>query len=322
MSISAGVSTSSTLRRLHEKAVEPGRAANADLIARHRSRDDLLERMRMYARRRVNAPVFCQSSALLIHGLPLLGTSPTAIHVLARAARDDHEHGIVTHARRDDAPVVEIRGLLVTTLAHTVVDVAASASLMDGVVVADAALAGRGRPGRMPRISRDDLAHAARSLAGGASGRARAQVVARFADGRAESPLESVSRVSMGLAGAPTPELQLEVEDLLGFRARVDFAWPDLGLVGEADGAVKYRQPAMRRERSSADIVSAHAERQRLIESMGLRVVRWGWPTGTRPDRMSAILTAAGVTLSPRCTIDGVDEPAVRGTDLRMQRGQ
>lgn len=45
----------------------------------------------------------------------------------------------------------------------------------------------------------------------------------------------------MKLAGLPIPTLQFVVRDRDGVHvARVDFAWEDLGVVGEYDGKVKY----------------------------------------------------------------------------------
>lgn len=60
--------------------------------------------------------------------------------------------------------------------------------------------------------------------------------VVRFADGRSESPLESISRVAFHELGLPAPEPQVEVwlgDELL---ARVDFFWRHRKTVGEADG--------------------------------------------------------------------------------------
>lgn len=49
--------------------------------------------------------------------------------------------------------------------------------------------------------------------------------------------MESWVRVTLALAGVPRPEPQLVVRDELGgFVARVDLAWPDQRLVVEYDG--------------------------------------------------------------------------------------
>ena len=55
-----------------------------------------------------------------------------------------------------------------------------------------------------------------------------------------------------------------------GYTYYVDFFWPTHGLIGEADGAWKY----------DPDGRAQHAERRRQarLQTLGLEVVRWGWP--------------------------------------------
>jgi hypothetical protein len=237
--------------------------------------------------------------------------TPT-IHILARGETERADRGVVPHARRGEASACAVRGLLVTSVARTVADLAGTTSLLGGTVVADAALAVGPFAEHPPLVDRAEIVAAARSLPDPAA-RERAFAVARFADGRSESALESTSRVCMALAGAPPPHLQVPVEDLLGFRARVDFVWPELGLAGEADGASKYRDAALRHGRSPREVLSDQRRREHLIRSSGLRVLRWGWSTGTRPDRMRTLLATAGVPLSRRHTFPGIDHNAIGG---------
>jgi very-short-patch-repair endonuclease len=68
-------------------------------------------------------------------------------------------------------------------------------------------------------------------------GSARARAVLPVADRRAESPMESVLRWLMHAAGVPRPELQYLIRTPSGdFRA--DFAWPELKVLVEFDGAI------------------------------------------------------------------------------------
>jgi very-short-patch-repair endonuclease len=91
-------------------------------------------------------------------------------------------------------------------------------------------------------------------------------------DGRRESSLESRSAVVMHRAGLPAPEPQVSIHDEVGrFVARVDFAWLEQGVVGEADGRVKYA------DGNAARVIEAEKERQSRLEALGLVVVRWGW---------------------------------------------
>ena len=172
------MTANATLSRLHLRAVEPGRLADLRHIDRRRSRDDELARLRTFAAVRPVRPVFSHRSAALIHGLPLLGSPPATLDHLARG-ESEHE-------------VVEKRGLLVTSVARTVAELAGRASVMDGVVAADAALSRRAFDERDPLVRRSDLLSAAKRIRE-PDQRRRARDALAFADGRAESPLESVS---------------------------------------------------------------------------------------------------------------------------------
>jgi very-short-patch-repair endonuclease len=61
---------------------------------------------------------------------------------------------------------------------------------------------------------------------------------------------------------------QVILDEHGSFVARVDFYWDDCGVVGEADGALKYdgRQALM-----------AERRRQQALEDLGLIIVRWEW---------------------------------------------
>jgi hypothetical protein len=61
-----------------------------------------------------------------------------------------------------------------------------------------------------------------------------------FADGLAESVLESIARVLFHQLRLAAPELQVEIRGEHGFIARVDFRWRQLRTVAEVDGALKY----------------------------------------------------------------------------------
>lgn len=295
---SSSSSSSARLRRLHLRAVEPGRHATLQQIGRTRSRSEQLERLQLFAATRARPPVFAYWSAALLHGLPLLNAPPATIHVLAPGAAESASGGVVAHRRTDEAPALR-HGLLAAPVAETVAVLAGRTSFLEGVVLADHALHAGAFGDREPLTSRAELVDAAGLLADPAE-RRRSLAVARFADGRSESPLESVSRATMALAGAPPPELQLRVHDLFGVVARLDFCWPGLGIAGEADGAEKLQHPAFRRFPEVRQELAARAERDKRIEQTGLRVVRWRWATGRRLDLMREFLIREGMPLDSR----------------------
>lgn len=78
--------------------------------------------------------------------------------------------------------------------------------------------------------------------------------------------------------------------ELLG---RVDFWWPDLHLVGEFDGRLKYR--AELGGARAKDTVWREKLREDALRALGLRIVRWTWDDALHPARLVRILAAAGV---------------------------
>ncbi|MEZ5116003.1 MAG: hypothetical protein R2737_07025 [Candidatus Nanopelagicales bacterium] len=102
--------------------------------------------------------------------------------------------------------------------------------------------------------------------------RSRKGLVLRDADGRAESPLESLSRIRLVARGVPAPVLQPEFRDAQGVM-RGDLGWPTYGVVGEADGMAKYGTGPT----EMAARLAAQRERQDRLEALGLIVVRWTW---------------------------------------------
>lgn len=282
---------------VHDRAVHPQRGATRRHIARRHARDDHLERLRVYSATRRVPPVFCHWSAAVIHGLPLLSDPPRTIHVLAANERGGADRGVVRLPRLGRPEVTTVRGLQVTSVARTVMELAARTSYSGGVVAADFALSGGPFRSRRPLAEREELLREVEWVE--PSGALRAEAAARFADGRAESPLESVSRVTLAMAGAPPPHLQTPIGDLLGWEARADFCWPELGLVGEADGAEKLLHPAMLRGRSMLDAVANRRVREERLARAGWRVMRWGWDAGRDVRRMRELLLAHGVPLEP-----------------------
>ena len=157
--------------------------------------------------------------------------------------------------------VTLVQGLPCTTPARTVVDCLRHLPPPEAVAVGDAAL-------RSGRVTHEDLARAVEQAAGRPRVAAAAALLPLL-DGQRESPLESRSAFVMHAYGLPAPQLQVRILDQRGrVVARVDFAWLRHGVVGEADGLVKY---ADRGARGIAD----EKEREARLLALGLVVVRW-----------------------------------------------
>jgi hypothetical protein len=177
-----------------------------------------------------------------------------------------------------DSDVVMLEGYKVAAAARTVMDVARERGIEAGVVAADHALHNHLTNAAELRDALD--------LCRGWPGRKAARMTLLCADGDAESPLESLSRLRMAVYRIPAPRPQRELCDEHGqFLGRCDFYWDEFGVVGEADGDLKYEggQPTIVAERA----------RERLLEDTGLIVVRWGWQDLYSFDRVARRLQTA-----------------------------
>lgn len=223
--------------------------------------------------------VASHETAAEIWGLPALGRSPLLHVTRARRCQGTARYDGVTvhHARLSPEHVVVVRGVPVTTAARTVADLSRRRAFRAGVVTADAAL-------RAGHCTPQELAEVAAECRGW-PGVSRARRVAAFADSRAASPLESISRVAFHDYGLPRPALQA----LIGGFDEADFLWGDYRVIGEADGLDKYTSPeVLRREKL----------REEGFAQLGFSVFRWTWPDVYR--RPDAVAHRALVVLSRR----------------------
>lgn len=85
-----------------------------------------LLRVRAVAETRRNRPVMSHWSAAAVHGLPIVGAWPTAVHITQSAPQVTRSrNGVVRHSLRlDDEDLLETEGMLVTSLPRTLVDLA------------------------------------------------------------------------------------------------------------------------------------------------------------------------------------------------------
>lgn len=211
--------------------------------------------------------VLSHGSAAALHGLPLWGSLLERVSI----TRPTGGHGeLSSHLHSWRAPLTEseittVDGMRTTTMARTAVDAALSLPYERAVAVMDAAL----HAGASAVLVGETIGSASRRR-----GVRTARSSFAFADGRAESVGESISRVRMAQVGLPLPDLQFRVLDRFGyFVARTDFCWPDKRVVGEFDGKVKYTGT----ESQVARAVMDEKRREQAIRDAGWWVVRWGW---------------------------------------------
>jgi hypothetical protein len=210
-------------------------------------------------------------SAAMLHGLTVYGHDPRTVH-LVRLDRGvgRRQAGVVHHVLSAIEPDVEEHsGLLTLNVCRTVWEAARVSSLEGGVCTADSALH------RHPELiaplaeSADRYTHHPQS--------AKARLVLRLADGRAESAGESVTRVQFYRFGIPRPDLQVSVfgghGELLGVP---DFLWDHQRHLGEFDGKVKYEK-FRRPGESVSDCVVREKRREDALRASFRGMTRFVW---------------------------------------------
>jgi hypothetical protein len=202
-------------------------------------------------------------SAALVHGIDLLNQTAGTVTLTRRPAKGTsprRSDRIVFHAAELPADHVTSRyGLLVTTAARTVIDLARTTPFREAVVAADSAL-------QAELTTKGELL----TVAGGCRqwpGIQQARRVIEFSDERAESPLESCARVAFAEAGLEPPELQVTVHGP-DWSYRVDLCWPKHRVIAEADGLAKY---------NGRKDLARQFERDRLLRDVGYQVIHFTW---------------------------------------------
>jgi hypothetical protein len=211
-------------------------------------------------------------SAAALHGFDIHDMSLEIVHLVRLDNGSTRtEAGIVHHGTRRDIEdeIGSYEGILASVPARAVWEVACRSSLEGGVVTADSALH------RSPELKESlDALHDRFSLFPGS---VKARAAMRLADGRSDSPGESVTRVQCYRYGIPMPELQFHV---LGPRGQLigiaDFYWEDFRHLGEFDGKVKY-QRLLRPGESASDCVIREKRREDAMRAGSRGMTRFIW---------------------------------------------
>jgi Transcriptional regulator, AbiEi antitoxin/Protein of unknown function (DUF559) len=227
-----------------------------------------------------NDATVSHESAAQLYNIDLLRRPDKAVTLTCRP-----EHGwrgpSTVRVHTADLPAGHVNtnpGFRLTTPARTVIDLARILDLKAGVVTADSAL-------HKKLTTKDELREVIAACPHH-RGITRAREVVAFADGRAESPLESVARVVFADLGLPPPDLQVWLGAGAAPVARVDFYWRQHRTIAEVDGDMKYDlDPARAR---------TQLERDRLLRRDGYEVVHFTWDEITRqPELVAATIRDA-----------------------------
>ena len=262
-----------TLQRVHRGWYVPDAVwRTAYTEARH-----LMRVVVTHERQRGTEAVFAFVSAAVLHGLPLLRLRPQRVHLSGARTNGLVASGDRFVARHEvevpERDRVVIDGIPCTSLSRTVADVVRLAPEPAALAVADAALRlvawdGKTRTydAEADAAFRVDVAtHLARFPR--ARGVRQARRVLAFADGRAESPAETLCRLFLRELGFTRLVPQVPVPAPQG-----GWFWLDLGLEGvpawfEFDGAGKYTDPAMRGRLDLPQVLLAEKEREDWIRA-------------------------------------------------------
>lgn len=211
------------------------------------------------------------ASAALLHGVAMprgLVRRVELVRPLGREGRslrrritaNDHLPPALlrTHRLQPD-DITEVSG--VPSVSPALAAVSAAAGCEPDWIVAVLDSAAWQTPGRI-EVMRD---HAARLQHLNGIGRVRSALPLVRAG--AQTPLESLSRVRLIRCGLPEPRLQVPFHDEHGLIGFADMWFEELGVIGEADGLLKYR--------TGQDLISEKYREDRL--RMQHPVVRWDW---------------------------------------------
>jgi very-short-patch-repair endonuclease len=222
--------------------------------------------------------VLSHTSAALEHGAPVWGMNLDVVHVTrtdGRAGRK--EAGIVHHRGLLDEEGVAIRGgVRVTPPTRAAIEVTTIAGVEESLVTVNGLL----HAGQVSAASLAEMAFAARNWPNSLT----TDLVLRLADRRIESVGESRTWYLCWTQHLPMPEPQVKVRDETGqVVARVDFAWPELGVFLEFDGNVKYTELAEEDSEAATVVLAEKRREERICILTGWVCIRISWADLANP---------------------------------------
>lgn len=263
-------------------------------------RQQHLHRAVAVQRKRQRGLVLAHETAAIAWGLPAWGWPRGPAEFIdpgGGAPRSEHAVRIRAAPLRE-GDVVDLDGVLVTSVRRTLLDLLLTRGREQAVVLVDDVL-------RRRRLDRAELADLVESRPSARAGRRAAWAVG-FGDAGAESPGESVSRVSAHDSGCVAPVLQKECRDADGLIGYADFFFPDptcpeRGSLGEFDGDVKYLGGTHRAGRTPEQVVHDEKLREDRLRAMPTTtgLARWTRRDLARPGRLAQLLRAAATVRRP-----------------------
>ena len=160
--------------------------------------------------------------------------------------------------------ITKVDGVVVTSAARTILDIARTESFDASVVAAESAI-------NMRLTTLAGLREVLDCCIDWPGARQAGRVVS-FASPYSESAGESVARIAFDCLGLPPPSQQVDFFDALGHIGRSDFFWEDHSTVGEFDGRLKYIGEGV-----DDDVLYKEKQREDRLRDGGAEVFRIGW---------------------------------------------
>lgn len=238
------------------------------------------------ALRQAKVPVILSHvSALVEYGAPSWGLDLDVVHVTRLDGRSGRsEAGLQQHCGKVAAEEIETRnGLQLVSATRAAIETTTVSGVDSSLVAINHLL--------HQRLTTQDALFERAALMGQWPGSLHTDLVLRLADPRVESPGESRFCHLCFAQGLPRPEPQYEVRDADGrLVGRVDFAWPELGVFLEFDGAVKYEKYLRPGESASAAVVREKRREDELRRITGWRCIRITWADLENPAATAAMI--------------------------------
>jgi hypothetical protein len=270
------------LRARHIVRIRNGAYAVRELWETYDAAEQYLVRVRVtYGASKTEVAVSHVSAALML-GAPLWGIPLADVHLTRLDGRSGRREARVTQhrGRLRERELTKVAGMWVTSPTRTALDLTTVVDMERSLPVMDHFLHTKRTTKKALRQGSVCMRFWANTLG--------TDLAISFADGRRESLGESRTAFMLRGCGRPMPQPQYKIRDQHGnVVARVDFAWPELGVFLEFDGKVKY-QKYLKEGEDVTDAVLAEKKREEMICRLtGWRCVRLVWsdlatPAATR----------------------------------------
>lgn len=270
----------------------------AALIAAHRDTSSRRVFSHRTAATLLQLPVW---SSWLEGGSAAVPRDPLVVHVTASSSASGASGSPLVRHRSElrSEEIGHIAEFTCTSPERTIFDLARTEPFTVAFACAESVL--RGLAWKKRRLDTDEwaawrerlLERAGRHPRG--RGVAAARVIARLADPRSESVLESISRLRLMQLGIDV-EQQVPVRAENGGTLHLDFRFAKLAMFGECDGKSKYTDQSLRGQRSAEEVLYAEKRRHDWVTATtGMRGIRWGAADVLTAARLGARLRAFGV---------------------------